>query len=59
MAESDAEARLGTVMEEIRDALVGIEGQLKEINEKLSTFEECVETRTPLRILRVADVNAK
>ena len=56
MEESYIEGRFGIVMEEIRDALVGIENQLEEVNKKLSSFEECVDTRTQLRMLRVADM---
>lgn len=56
MDESYIEGRFGIVMEEIRDALVGIEDQLEQINKKLGNFEECIETRTPLRMLRVADM---
>lgn len=56
MEESYIEGRFGIVMEEIRDALVDIASQLQQINEKLGKFEECVETRTQLRMLRVADV---
>ncbi|GAI06600.1 unnamed protein product [marine sediment metagenome] len=43
-------------MEEIRDALVGIENQLEQINKRLGDFEGCIETRTPLQMLRVADM---
>jgi len=56
MEESYIEGRFGIVMEEIRDALVGIENQLQQINEKLGSFEECIDTRTQLRVLRVADI---
>jgi len=56
MEESYIEGRFGIVMEEIRDALVGIENHLQHINEKLGIFEECVDTRTQLRVLRVADI---
>ena len=50
------DGRFGIVMEEIRDALVGIETHLEQINKKLGTFESCVETRTSLHMLRVADM---
>jgi hypothetical protein len=56
MEESYIEGRFGIVMEEIRDALTGIENQLQQINKKLGSFEECIETRTPIRMLRVADM---
>lgn len=56
MVKSYDEERFGIVMEEIRDALVGIENQLEQINKKLGNFEECVETRTALRMIRVADM---
>ena len=59
MDESYIEGRFGIVMEEIRDALVGIETQLEEINKKLSNFDECIETRTQLWALRVADITRK
>jgi len=53
------EGRFEILLEQIRDALVGIENQLVEINEKLSNFGECVETRTQLHALRVADITRK
>lgn len=56
MEEKYIEGRFGIVMEEIRDALVGIEQQLEQINKNLEVFEECIETRTKLRMLRVADL---
>ena len=56
MEESYIEGRFGIVMEEIRDALVGIENQLEQINKRLGDFEGCIETRTPLRMLRVVDM---
>jgi len=56
MKGSYLEERFGVVMEEIKDALVGIEVQLEKINTKLGNFEECVETRTKLRMIRVADM---
>jgi len=51
------EGRFGIVMEEVRDALVGIQFQLEELNKKLGNFEGCIEDRTPLRLLRVIDVS--
>lgn len=59
MGESFIEGRFGIIMEEIRDALVGIESQLEQINKKLGNFEECVETRTAIRMLRVIDMRTK
>ncbi|TET49180.1 MAG: hypothetical protein E3J57_01060 [Dehalococcoidia bacterium] len=59
MDESYIEGRFGIVMEEIRDALAGIEFQLEEINKNLVNFNECNETRTPLKALRVADITRK
>ena len=59
MEESYIEGRFGIVMEEIRDALVGMETQLEEINKKLGSFEECIETKTPVKVLRVADITRK
>jgi len=59
MEQSYIEGRFGIVMEEIRDALVGISDQLEEINKKLGNFEGCVETRTKLPMLRVADMTRK
>jgi len=59
MDESYIEGRFGIVMEEIRDALVGIGFQLEEIDKKLGNFNECIETRTPLKALRVADITRK
>ena len=59
MEESYIEGRFGIIMEEIRDALVGIENRLEQIDKKLGNFEECVETRTSLRMLRVADMTRK
>ena len=56
LGESYIEGRFGIVMEEIRDALVGIEVQLEQLNKKVSSIDECVETRTPLKMLRVADM---
>ena len=56
MNESYIEGRFGIVMEEIRDALVGIENQLSEMNKKLASFEQCIDTKTPIRMLRVADI---
>jgi len=56
MVKSYDEERFGIVMEEIRDALVGIETQLEKIDDKLGNFRECVETRTALRMLRVIDM---
>ena len=56
MEESYIEGRFGVVMEEIRDALLDISSQLQQINEKLGSFEECVETRTQLRMIRVVDM---
>lgn len=53
------EERFGIVMEEIRDALVGIETQLEKINDRLGIFGECVDTRTKLPMLRVADITRK
>lgn len=53
------EERFGVVMEEIRDALVGIETQLEKINDRLGSFGECIETRTKLPVLRVADMTRK
>jgi len=55
MEENYIEGRFGIVMEEIRDALLGIESQLQQINKKFGVFEQCVETRVPLHSLRVAD----
>ena len=65
MEESYIEGRFGIVMEEIRDALIGIETQLGEINKKMYNFEECTEARTlidgitTVRMLRVADVTKR
>jgi len=56
MEESYIEGRFGVVMEEIRDALVGVESQLKQINEKLGNLGGCIDTRTKLQALRVADI---
>jgi len=50
------EGRFGIVMEEIRDALVGIETQLEKINDKLGNFGECVDTRIKKPVLRVVDI---
>ena len=57
--ESYIEGRFGIVMEEIRDALVGIQVELSQLNKKLDSFEECVETRTQLKMIRVADMTRK
>ena len=59
MDENYIEGRFGIVMEEIRDALVGIASQLEQLNERLGNFESCIETRTPLNSLRVADINKR
>ena len=59
MIEDYEEGRFGVVIEEIRDALVGIETQLEKINDKLGNFGECVETRTALRMLRVIDMRTQ
>ena len=59
MDESYIEGRFGIVMEEIRDALMGIRFELEELNEKLSNLNACIETRTQLNALRVADITRK
>lgn len=59
MEDSYIEGRFGIVMEDIGDALVGIQSELHQMNERLGSFTECVETRTPLRMLRVADMTRK
>ena len=59
MEESYIEGRFGIVMEEIRDALVGIEDHLKVISETLNEFRDCVEDRTKLKAIRVADITRK
>ena len=59
MDESYIEGRFGIVMEEIREALMGIQFELEELNKKLSNFDECIETRTQLKALRVADITRK
>ncbi len=56
MNESYIEGRFTIVMEEIKDALIGIEAQLKEMNTRLTTFEQCVESKTPVRMIRVTDM---
>ena len=56
MQESYIEGRFGIVMEEIRDALADMAEQLSQINERLRKLDECVDTRTKLPVLRVADM---
>lgn len=56
MVQKYDEGRFGIVMEEIRDALVGIETQLEKINDRLGNLGECVDTRTKKPVLRVADI---
>jgi len=50
------EGRFGIVMEEVRDALVGIENNLAEISKALNKFSGCVEDKTAKNILRTMDV---
>jgi len=57
MKEDYIEGRFGIVMEEIRDALVGIEKQLRMINEGTSALGECVDFREDKGVLRVADTD--
>jgi len=56
MVQKYDEGRFGIVMEEIRDALVGIETQLERINDRLGNLGEFVDTRTKKPVLRVADI---
>ena len=44
---------------EISETLKGIEITLDEINKKLGSFQDCVETRTQLKMIRVADMTRK
>ena len=53
------EGRMEVIMEQIRDALMGIQVELSQLNQKLDSFEECVETRTQLKMIRVADMTRK
>jgi hypothetical protein len=55
---TDMESIIFTLLD-IRDALVDIATQLEEINKKLGNFEECIDTRTQLKVLRVADMTRK
>jgi hypothetical protein len=59
MDKRENEERFMIIMEEVRDALVGIETQLEKINDRLGIFGECVDTRTKLPMLRVADITRK
>jgi len=56
MKEDYIEGRFGIVMEEIRDALVGIEKELEMINEGIHSLGECVDFRLDKPVLRVADI---
>jgi hypothetical protein len=59
MEESYIEGRFGIVMEEIRDALIGIEAHLQKISESMDELRGCVEDRTKLKMIRVADMTRK
>jgi hypothetical protein len=59
MDKRENEERFMIIMEEVRDALVDIETQLERINDRLVSFEGCVDTRTKLAVLRVADMTRK
>lgn len=53
------EGRFEVLLEQIRDALQGIESELEGINKKLGNFEECIDDRTQLKVIRVADMTRK
>ncbi|MFC1967139.1 hypothetical protein ACFLV2_00625 [Chloroflexota bacterium] len=55
---SDMES-ISYTLGEIAEALKGIEFTLDEINKKIGNFEDCIETRTSLRMIRVADMMRK
>ena len=56
MKEDYIEGRFGIVMEEIRDALVGIQKELAMINVGIHNLGECADFRLDKPVLRVADI---
>ena len=55
MDESYIEERFGVLMEEIRDALVGIKGQLENINATLIELKAVVDKNSKGRIIPLID----